>query len=67
MEFNMGLFWDLIQQSQISEQSNRAQDLQSKVSYLEAELYQTRVLIHKLIVKLEEKFGEDIDEDGRIG
>ena len=63
----MGLFWDLMQQSQISEQSDRAQSLESRISSLENELYQTRVILYKLIVKLEEKFGEDIDGDGKIG
>lgn len=63
----MGLFWDLIQQSQISEQSNRAENLENKVVRLENDLYQTRVLLHKLVQRLEEKFCEDIDGDGTIG
>lgn len=61
------MFWDLIQQFQISEQNNRAQTLEGRVLYLEDELYKTRVTLYKLLVKMEEKFGEDIDGDGKIG
>ena len=69
MEFTMGMgfFWDLMQQSQISEQRDQAQNLESRVACLETELYKTRVILYKLLVRLEEKFGEDIDGDGKIG
>ena len=63
----MGLFWDLYQQSQISDQSSRSDSLDREVSRLRSELRDTRVLLHDLIKRLEEKFGEDIDKDGRIG
>ena len=63
----MGFFWDLIQQSQISEQRDQAQSLESRVACLENELYQTRIILYKLLVKLEEKFSEDFDGDGKIG
>jgi hypothetical protein len=63
----MGLFWDLYQQSQISDQSSRADSLEHEVSRLRSELHETRVLLHNLIARLEEKFGEDIDGDGRVG
>jgi len=63
----MGLFWDLYQQSQISEQGSRSDSLEHEVSRLRGELRDTRILLHDLIKRLEEKFGEDIDKDGRIG
>ena len=63
----MGLFWDLIQQSQISDQGQRSDSLEGQVNYLAAELRQTRTVLHKLILIMEEKFGEDIDGDGEIG
>lgn len=63
----MGFFWDLLQQSQITEHSNRAQTLETKVKYLEKDLFQTQCLLRNLIVKLEEKFGEDIDGNGTVG
>lgn len=63
----MGFFWDLLQQSQITEHSDRAQTLEMKVQYLEKNLLQTQHLLRNLIVKLEEKFGEDIDGNGIVG
>ncbi len=62
----MGFFWDLIQQSQISEQKQRATSIESRVAHLEVELRQTRELLH-LLQRLEKAIGEDIDRDGRIG
>ncbi len=63
----MGFIWDLIQQGQISNQNNRTGSLEQRVQRLENELYETRVLLNKLMVKLEERFGEDIDGNCRIG
>ena len=63
----MGLFWDLMQQSQISSQSDRTGSLENRVQQLEMELANTRVLLKQLIVKLEENFGQDFDGDGRVG
>ena len=63
----MGLFWDLIQQSQISEQRNRAETLEERVSMLEDELRSTRKVIFKLVSILEKEYGKDIDGDGQIG
>ena len=63
----MGLFWDLLQQSQISDQRERSQSLESRVCYLENELHRTRKQLHELITILEREFRKDIDGDGRIG
>ncbi|WP_420386019.1 hypothetical protein [Roseivirga sp.] len=63
----MGLFWDLIQQSQISEQQNRAQSLEERIYYLEDELHKTKVLLVKTLKALEEHIGKDIDGDGQAG
>ena len=63
----MGFLWDLMQQSQISEQRSRAASLGERVEYLERELHSTQQLLRRLIVKLEESIGEDVDGDGRIG
>jgi len=63
----MGLFWDLLQQSQISDQKHIAESLEARVGVLERELYQTRKMLHELVVLLEKRFSQDIDKDGRIG
>ena len=63
----MGLFWDLIQQSQISKQRGRADSLEERVNQLENEMYETRQLLHKLVSILEKEYGKDIDGDGRVG
>lgn len=63
----MGLFWDLMQQSQISDQRGRADSLEGRVSQLENELHETRQLVHRLVSVLENEYGKDIDGDGRVG
>jgi uncharacterized coiled-coil protein SlyX len=63
----MGLFWDLIQQSQISQQERRSVGLEQRVADLEAELDRTRELLRSLIERLEKHFGMDLDQNGRIG
>lgn len=63
----MGLFWDLVQQSQISDQQTRADSLEERVAYLEDELHKTKVLLIKTLKALEEHTGKDIDGDGKAG
>ncbi len=63
----MGLFWDLIQQNQISEQQQRASSIEDRVSLLEREVREMRQLLQLMLERLEKALGEDIDRDGRIG
>ncbi len=63
----MGLFWDLMQQSQISDQRERASSLEMRVGHLEAELGDTKRILHELIAILEKEYGRDLDGDGRVG
>jgi hypothetical protein len=63
----MGLFWDLYQQSQISAHAERAGDLEHRVAQLEDELRRTRLLLREVIGRLEQRLGEDLDRDGRVG
>lgn len=63
----MGLFWDLIQQSQISSQSSCAATLEARVAYLENELRKTQEVLIKTLKVLEEQSGKDINGDGKIG
>lgn len=63
----MGLFWDLIQQSELDEQKGKADSLEERVSQLESELKTTKDLLLKTLKILEERSGEDINDDGQIG
>jgi len=63
----MGLFWDLMQQSQISEQAGRAETLEGRVRRLESDLHKTKQVLHKLVTILEKEYGKDIDGDGQVG
>lgn len=63
----MGLFWDLIQQSQISEQHRKSQSLEQRVAALEEELRNTQELLIKTLKVLEEDTNQDINKDGKIG
>jgi uncharacterized coiled-coil DUF342 family protein len=63
----MGLFWNLYQQSQISEHRSRADSLDERVRQLERDLDETRATVRELLRVLEEHFGKDIDGDGRVG
>jgi hypothetical protein len=63
----MGLFWDLIQQSEIYDQQKKAETLEERVIFLENDLRHTREIIDNLLKLLEEKFGHDLDGDGKVG
>lgn len=63
----MGLFWDLIQQGQISDQKSRSESLEWRVQNLEQELAQTRRLLQLLLERLENVVGEDLNRDGKVG
>jgi hypothetical protein len=63
----MGFLWDLVQHSQISAQERRSGDLETRVSRLEAELADTRQTLAEALKRLEERFGEDLDRDGKVG
>jgi hypothetical protein len=63
----MGLFWDLIQQSEIQEQSDKSKDLEARVLVIEKELNETKILLKKTLLILEKHVGKDIDGDGKLG
>jgi len=63
----MGLFWDLIQQSEIEEQKGKAESLEERVNQLESDLDKTKALLLKTLKLLEQRSGTDINEDGQIG
>ena len=68
------MLWDLIQQAQISSTesksraaSSRAEELERRVARLEEELLATRSQLRRLTEILEQRFGEDLNGDGRVG
>ena len=63
----MGLFWDLIQQSQISQQRSSTESLEERVRNLESDLREMKQIQLRLLQTLEDHFGRDIDGDGRVG
>lgn len=63
----MGLFWDLIQQSELEEQKGKAESLEERITLLEGELDKTKALLLKTLKILEQRSGTDINEDGQIG
>jgi chaperonin cofactor prefoldin len=63
----MGLFWDLYQQSQISDHSERAESLEARVESLERQNERLATLLREVIGRLEKHVGVDLDKDGRVG
>jgi len=63
----MGLFWDLIQQSELEEQKGKAESLEERITLLEEELEKTKALLLKTLKVLEQRSGTDINDDGKIG
>ncbi len=63
----MGLFWDLIQQGQISDQQERASSLEAQVDYLDRRMDKMEQLFLEVLRRLEKALGEDLDRDGKIG
>ncbi len=63
----MGIFWDLIQQNQLSNQQRQADSLEDRVRFLESELLHTKELLNKTLVALETHLKKDIDGDGKLG
>jgi hypothetical protein len=63
----MGLFWDLYQQSQISQHGERSAALEARVTFLETELRRTQEILTEVIARLERHVGQYLNADGRIG
>lgn len=63
----MGFIWDVIQQSQIGEAADRTQSLERRVELLEEQLRATNRALATVVRALEARFGEDLNDDGRVG
>jgi hypothetical protein len=63
----MGLFWDLMQQSQISHHADRTASVEQRLEQAEAEIGRMGALIRDLVATLETHLGTDLNQDGRVG
>jgi len=63
----MGFIWDVIQQSQIGDAADRTQSLERRVELLEEQLRTTNRALATVVRALEARFGEDLNDDGRVG
>jgi hypothetical protein len=73
-KISMGLLWDLLQQSQLSQQQNqlaqqagRSADLSGRIGLLEVQVQNTQKLLHAVIERLEQQLKTDLDADGKGG
>jgi hypothetical protein len=66
-QITMGIFWDLIQQDAIQEQSKKSNNLEERVFILEKELANTKIILKKTLIALENYLEKDIDGDGKTG
>ena len=66
-KIDMGIFWDLLQQDELDKQKSKAATLEDRVTQLELELSNTKVLLKKTLVALETHLVKDIDGDGVTG
>jgi chaperonin cofactor prefoldin len=63
----MGLIWDIIQHGQIQESQQHARSLEARIDVLENQLRRTNEALMSLLRTLEQRFGDDLDGDGRVG
>jgi predicted RNase H-like nuclease (RuvC/YqgF family) len=63
----MGLLWEIVQSGFVYGQHRKTSSLDERVELLEGRLQETQDTIRKLVKKLEELHGLDVDGDGRVG
>jgi len=63
----MGLFWDVLQQVQISNRKKETGSLEERVAWLEEDLELTQQALYATLTKLEELTGEDLNQNQQIG
>ena len=64
---NMGLLWEIVQTGLMYGQKRKADTIDDRVQILEDRLTATQNTLRKLVKKLEEMQGADIDGDGKVG
>jgi uncharacterized Rmd1/YagE family protein len=63
----MGLLWEIVQTGLMYGQKRKADTIEDRVLILEDRLTATQNTLRKLVKKLEEMQGVDVDGDGKIG
>lgn len=63
----MGLLWEIVQSGFVYGQHQKTTSIEGRVALLEAQLQETQETIRKLVKKLEELHGMDVDGDGQVG
>jgi hypothetical protein len=63
----MGILWEVLQTGMMYGQKRKSDSVEDRVQYLENQLESTRNTLRKLVKKIEEIHGLDIDGDGRVG
>ena len=63
----MGALWEIVQTGLMYGQYKKSDTVEDRVHILEQRLLATQTTLQKLVKKIEEIHGMDIDGDGRIG
>ena len=63
----MGILWEILQSGFIYNQKQKSDTMEDRVAHLEAQLRATQETMGKLVRKIEEIHGLDMDGDGKVG
>ena len=63
----MGFLWEIVQSGFVYGQHQKTESIEDRVELLETQLRGTQETIRKLVKKLEEIHGLDVDGDGHVG
>ena len=63
----MGALWEIVQTGLMYGQYKKSDTVEDRVNILEQRLMATQTTLQKLVKKIEEIHGLDIDGDGKIG
>jgi uncharacterized protein YaaR (DUF327 family) len=63
----MGALWEILQTGLMYGQYKKSDSIEDRVTILEQRLLATQDTLRKLVKKIEEIHGLDIDGDGKVG
>jgi uncharacterized protein YaaR (DUF327 family) len=63
----MGALWEILQTGLMYGQYKKSDTVEDRVNILEQRLMATQTTLQKLVKKIEEMNGLDIDGDGKVG